>query len=67
MAITLTDNEFFTGLSNLALVVKLYATNTSDTPQKFVDSFTTDVLEYGNQKLFTIQAFYTRDRLYSVF
>ena len=53
MPITLTDNEFFTGLSNLALVVKLYATNTSDTPQKFVDSFTTDILEYGNQKLFT--------------
>lgn len=38
MPIVLTDNDFFTGLSNLALFMRLYATNTSSAPEKFVDS-----------------------------
>lgn len=52
MAITLTDNEFFTGLSNLALFMKLLATNTSSEPKRFIDSFATDVLKNGEAKVF---------------
>lgn len=52
MAITLTDNEFFSGLSNLALFMRSYATNTSKKADDFVESFMTDVLANGNQKLF---------------
>lgn len=52
MAITLTDNEFFTGLTNLALFQKLYATNTSKMADDFVDSFATETLSFGNKKLF---------------
>ena len=52
MAITLTDNEFFSGLSNLALFMRKYATNTSKKADEFVESFMTDVLEVGNQKLY---------------
>lgn len=50
--IVLTDNEFFTGLSNLALFMRLYATNTSSTPSSFVDSFMTETLGAGNTKIF---------------
>jgi hypothetical protein len=53
MAITLTDNEFFSGLTNLALIMRLYATNTSDVADNFVNSFATDTLANGNQKFFT--------------
>lgn len=52
MAITLTDNEFFSGLTNLALFMRIYATNTSKKADDFVESFMTDILERGNQKLF---------------
>lgn len=52
MAITLTDNEFFSGLTNLALFMRIYATNTSKKADDFVESFMTDVLERGNQKLY---------------
>lgn len=50
--IVLTDNEFFTGLSNLALFMRLYATNTSSVAEKFVESFMTDTLASGNTKVF---------------
>lgn len=52
MAVILTDNEFFTGLTNLALFIRLYATNTSTLPSTFVDSFLTDTLTAGNTKIF---------------
>lgn len=52
MNVVLNDNEFFGGLANLALILKLYATNTSDRPNNFVDSFATDTLAYGDSKLF---------------
>lgn len=52
MAITLTDNEFFTGISNLALFLRLYATNTSRRVNEFVDSFTTEALGFGDTKIF---------------
>lgn len=52
MALTLSDNQFFTGLVNLALFMKLYATNTSAEPDKFVNSFATETLAYGDTKLF---------------
>lgn len=50
--IVLTDNEFFTGLSNLALFMRLYATNTSSVAERFVESFMTDTLASGNTKIF---------------
>lgn len=52
MAIVLTDNEYFTGLSNLALFMRLYATNTSSAPDEFVNSFMTETLGSGNTKIF---------------
>lgn len=51
-AITLTDNEFFTELSNLALFMRLYATNNSSVAEAFVESFMTDTLTNGNTKIF---------------
>lgn len=50
--IVLTDNDFFTGLSNLALHLRLYATNTSNVPDEFVNSFMTETLSKGNTKIF---------------
>lgn len=50
--VVLTDNEFFTGLSNLALFMRLYATNTSSVADAFVESFMTDTLASGNTKIF---------------
>ena len=52
MAITLTDNTFFTGLTNLALFMRLYATNTSRYADDFVESFATDTLANGDRKIF---------------
>lgn len=52
MAITLTDNTFFTGLSNLALLMRLYATNTSKKPEDFVNAFATETLGFGDTKIF---------------
>lgn len=52
MAFTLTDNEFFSGLTNLALFMRLYATNNSSEPNSFVESFMTDTLTTGNKKIF---------------
>lgn len=52
MAVILTDNEFFTGMSNLALFMRLYATNTSSAPDEFVNSFMTETLGSGNTKIF---------------
>lgn len=52
MAIILTDNEFFEGLSNLALYMRLIATNTSRRPNAFVDSFATDTLAFGDTKIY---------------
>lgn len=52
MAITLNDNQFFTGLSNLALFIRVYATNTSIKVKSFVDNFATETLANGDTKLF---------------
>ncbi len=52
MAIILNDNQFFTGLSNLALFMRLYATNTSSAPERFVESFMTETLGAGDTKIF---------------
>lgn len=52
MAVILNDNEFFSGLTNLALFMRLYATNTSSTPESFVESFMTETLGSGDTKIF---------------
>lgn len=50
--IVLTANEAFTNLTNLALVMHLYATNTSNKPRDFVDIFMTETIANGNTKIF---------------
>lgn len=50
--IILNENEFFEGLSNLALYMRLIATNTSRKPNAFVDSFATDTLAFGESKVY---------------
>lgn len=52
MAITLNDNEYYTGLTNLALYIAMYATNKTNRSRDLVDKFTTEGLEYGDQKVF---------------
>lgn len=52
MAIQLTDNEYYTGLSNLVLYVAMYSTNKTDKSRSLIDAFTTESLEYGDTKIF---------------
>lgn len=50
--IVLTPNEAFTNLTNLALSMHLYPTNTSGKPREFLDIFMTETLDNGNTKIF---------------
>lgn len=52
MGIQLTDNEYYTGLSNLALYVAMYSTNKTDKSRSLIDAFTTESLDYGDTKIF---------------
>ncbi len=52
MAVTLNNNEYFTGLVNFILFMKIYATNTSKRQKRLTDIFCTETLEYGDQKAF---------------
>lgn len=52
MAITLNNNEYYTGLTNLALYVAMYRTNFSDSTEATIDKFTTESLVYGDTKVF---------------
>lgn len=52
MSIILTDNQFFTGLANLAVITRLYSTNTSRRPENFVESFATETLANGDSKMY---------------
>ena len=48
----LNDNQFYTGLTNLALYVAMYATNRSNRTKSLIDTFTSESLDYGDTKIF---------------
>lgn len=48
----LNSNEYYTGLTNLALYIAMYSTNKTDKSRALVDSLTTEPLEYGDTKIF---------------
>lgn len=50
--ITLNSNEYFSGLVNFILFMRLYALNKSKKEKTIVDVFATETLEYGDQKAF---------------
>ena len=50
--VTLTQNQFLSGLTDLALFLRLIATNTSELPAQFVDSFVTETLTNGNTQIY---------------
>lgn len=50
--ITLNSNEYFSGLENFIVFMRMYATNTSKREQRLVDVFCTDTLSFGDQKVF---------------
>lgn len=50
--ITLNSNEYFSGLQNFIVFMRMYATNTSKRQKKIVDVFCTETLEFGDQKVF---------------
>lgn len=52
MQIVLNTNEYYSGLVNFILFMRLYATNTSKKEKTIVDVFATETLEYGDRKVF---------------
>ena len=52
MEIVLNQNEYYTGLVNFILFMRLYATNTSRRQKTITDVFCTETLEYGDKKAF---------------
>lgn len=52
MAVTLNQNEYFTGLVNYILFMRTYATNRSHRERSITDVFATETLEFGDQKAF---------------
>lgn len=52
MAIQLNDNEFYTGLTNLAIFVKIYSVVNSSKIDEFVAAFRSEPLNYGDTKIF---------------
>lgn len=52
MDIVLNSNEYFTGLVNFILFMRLYATNTSKRQKSIIDVFASETLEYGDRKAF---------------
>lgn len=48
----LNNNEYYVGLTNLALYIAMYTTNRSDRTQSIINTFTTEPLEYGDTKIF---------------
>lgn len=50
--ITLNSNEYFSGLENFIVFMRMYAMNTSKKEKNLVDVFCTDTLAFGDQKVF---------------
>lgn len=52
MGIVLNNNQYYTGLTNLAIYITMYKTNSNDATKRTIDSFTTESLSYGDSKIF---------------
>lgn len=52
MTITLNANEYYNGLVNFILFMRLYATNTSKRQKTIVDELASETLSFGDQKAF---------------
>lgn len=52
MDIILNENDFYTGLVNFILFMRLYATNTSKKQKSITDVLCTETLEYGDRKAY---------------
>lgn len=50
--VTLNANEYFTGLVNFILFMRLYATNTSKRQKNIVDELCTETLTFGDRKVY---------------
>ena len=50
--VVLTPNEYFTGLVNFILFMRLYATNTSKKEKTIIDVFASETLEFGDKKAY---------------
>lgn len=50
--VTLNANDYYTGLVNFILFMRLYATNTSKRQKNIVDELCTETLEYGDRKVY---------------
>lgn len=50
--ITLNSNQYYTGLTNLALVIKMYELVNNDKSERLINLFKTENLSYGDQKVF---------------
>lgn len=54
--ITLNSNEYFSGLENFILFMRLYATNTSKKEKTIVDELASETLKFGDQKAYPFAA-----------
>ena len=57
--IVLNSNQFYTGLTNLALVIKMYELVNNDKSERLINLFKTENLSYGDQKVFRALPFPT--------
>lgn len=48
----LNDNDYYTGLTNLALYIAMYALNKTNRSKSLIDDLTTESLAYGDTKIF---------------
>ena len=48
----LNDNMYYTGLTNLALFIDMFATNKSNRTKTLIDEFTSEPVSYGDTKIF---------------
>lgn len=54
--IVLNSNEYFSGLENFILFMRMYATNTSKKEKSLVDELASETLEYGDRKVYPFAA-----------
>lgn len=52
MAIVLNSNSYYSGLTNLALFIKMYELESISKSDSLINSFLTETLSYGDQKVF---------------
>lgn len=52
MAFSLNNNQYYAGLTNLALYIAMYDTVSSGKVSQIINTFKTESLDYGDQKIF---------------